>query len=151
MVKFLKCLLVGLCYLIPSSSIAEWEDYKKKTFQSTIDEFLESSEQFFITSGDPQLVLSTYTGEKRSIPEEREKIVRAWLKLIGEPDDTSGIFLTELQFVENGKAYWLPTQKDLIKKLDREINLGEKIWLYVMWVGPSNKDWIFVVNGFAKS
>ncbi|NNE62892.1 MAG: hypothetical protein HKN34_02305, partial [Gammaproteobacteria bacterium] len=121
--------------------------------QDTIDEHIidghidstTSADQAF-KPGQPQLVLTTYTGERRSIPKDREELVRAWLGMIGQPVDVGDLFLTEMKFLEDGKEHWLPIQKPLLTYFEREISPGEKVWLFAVWVGATKSDWVFAVN-----
>ena len=148
-----RIVLASLLLLIPLASVAAWEDYKEKSLQDTIDEYIGSPvsvDQAF-TPGQPQLVLTTYTGEKRSIPKNREKMVRAWLGLIGQPVDVGDLFLTEMKFLEDGKIHWLSTQKPLIAFFEKEISPGEQVWLYAVWVGATESEWVFVVNEFEQA
>ena len=145
-----RIMLAGLILLLPLASIAAWEDYKEKSLQATIDEYIDSSASadLAFTPGLPQLVLATYTGEKRSIPEDRENMVRAWLEMIGQPKETGGLFLTEMKFLEDGKDHWLPIQKPLITFIEKEVSPGENVWLYAVWIGATKSEWVFVVNEF---
>ncbi len=148
-----RIVLASLLLLIPLASIAAWEDYKEKSLQDTIDEYIDlpaSADQAF-TPGQSQLVLTAYTGEKRSIPKDREKMVRAWLGLIGQPVDVGDLFLTEMKFLEDGKEHWLPVQKPLITYFESEMRPGEMVWLYTVWVGATKSEFLFVVNEFKKA
>ena len=145
----LRLLLASLLLHLPLSSVAAWEDYKEKSLQATIDE-ISASAEFAYTPGLPQLVLVTYTGEKRAVPENRMSIVRNWVELIGQPTEVGDLFFTEMKFLEDGKHHWLPTQKPLIAFFEKEISPGEQVWLYAVWVGATESEWVFVVNEFEQ-
>ena len=148
----LKSIFILLLFVISIKSYASWEDYKKKTLQQTISENSEILNQadIYYTPGIPQLVFATYTGKKRVITEDREKVIRGWVKVIGQQPEIADLFLIEIAFEENGKTHWLPVQKPLIAYLEKELTLGEKVSLYAVWVGTTKKEWVFVVNEFKK-
>jgi len=153
MYSIFRLLLASFILLLPLASVAAWEDYKEKSLQATIDEYMDSSASadLAFTPGLPQLVLTTYTGKKRSIPESRKKMVHAWLEMIGQPVEVGDLFLTEMKFLEDGKDHWLPIQKPLITFFEREMSPGEKVWLYAVWIGATKSEWVFVVNEFEKA
>ena len=78
-------------------------------------------------------------------------MVRAWLGVIGQPVDAGDLFLTEMKFLENGKEHWLPVQEPLITYFETEMNPGETVWLYAVWVGATKSEFLFVVNEFKKA
>lgn len=136
----------------PLITSATWDDYTDKSLQSTMDENsgITDDVDIYLTPGLPQRALVTYTGHKRPIPEERKWLVRSWLKSIGKLREYGDLYQTEVMFTENGTTHWLPVQEPLIEHLENELSAGDKVWLYVVWIGTTKTEWVFIVNEFQK-
>ena len=44
----------------------------------------------------------------------------------------------------------MPVQETLISSFETLISPGDQVWLYVVWVGESKSDLIFIVNAFER-
>ena len=134
------------------SIAAGWDDYKEKSLAETISEHREilGVVDFNYTPGLPQLVLAKFTGGIRLTPQDHIEVIRGWVKVIGQKEEVSDLFVQEMKFEENGVAYWLAIQEPLIPYFEKEISKGDDVWLYVGWIGTTKEDWIFIVNEFDK-
>ena len=147
-----RTLFVVLGLMLSFQLPAGWDDYKPKSLEATINENAEimGSADFNYTPGLPQLVTATYIGEKRHISEDRENVLRGWVTFIGQSPEIADLFLTEISFEENGKLHWLPVQKPLIPYFEKELKNRDKVNLYIVWIGTTKSDWVFVVNEFSR-
>lgn len=149
----MKFILPVLFISLSCGALAGWEDYKQKTLRATIAEnrHLLGTAELNYTPGLPQLVLATYQGEKRRIPWDRERVMRSWIKMIGQTPDTGDLFLTEMKFTEDGKTFWLAIQRPLIHPLEKALKPNDKVWLYTIWVGATRTEWVFAINDFRSA
>ena len=153
MQNILLTLVLSFLAVFATETHAGWDDYKQKTLEATIKEHKDilGTSDFNYTPGLPQLVMAKYTGETRNAPQDHETVIRGWVKMIGQKSEVAALFLQQFKFVENGKEYWLAVQKPLIPHLEKELQEGGPVWLYVVWIGTTKTDWVFVVNEFKKA
>ena len=147
-----RILLLFLLAPLSCTSLAAWEDYVNKSLRSTVDDqagFSMSSDLAY-TPGIPQRALVAYTGQKRAISGSHAEVLRGWIQLAGYPSQTVDLFQSEIQFQEEGIAYWMPVQETLISSFETLISPGDQVWLYVVWIGESKSDLIFIVNAFER-
>ena len=64
------------------------------------------------------------------------------------------LFDEEFLFIEDAAEFWLPVQSVLVPHMSYELSEGDKVTLYVVFIGGRNDgagpDWIFLVNEFMK-
>lgn len=103
----------------------------------------------------PSSVQMIYSAEFREVIDPRKIIITIWLGTfasqltVGEREE---LFETEALFTENGKEYWMPVQKPLIKIMKEELEPGDETTLYILWAGATKVedeiDYVFLVNAF---
>ena len=103
----------------------------------------------------PSLVKVTYTGQSRALSAKKREVIATWLKTYGPKNpEYSHLFETELLFTEGKEEYWLPVQAQVIPYFEQELQKGENVNLYLVWVGArrdSGKiEHVFLVNEFEK-
>ncbi|WMS87386.1 hypothetical protein [Pleionea litopenaei] len=132
---------------------AGWEDYKEKTLAATIEEHKEmvGTVDFNYVPRYPMLVFARVTEEARNTPESQLRVIRGWLKSIGQKEEIAELYLQQIKVEEKGEFYWLAVQKPLIPYIDSELKNGDFVWLYVAWVGNYKSDWVFLINEFEKA
>jgi hypothetical protein len=103
----------------------------------------------------PSSVQMIYSGEFREVIDPRYAVIVIWLDTFAPQLTTSEreeLFETEALFTENGKEYWLPVQKPLIKIMKEELEPGDEVTLFLLWVGATKvedeTDYAFLVNAF---
>jgi len=126
----------GLAYGQASSSGAinkkarTVEDYKPGTLKDIVD-------------GDakrhgllPFRVRVTYTASARPISTTSNDALHIWSRCCaGNPDHYKG-YIRELQFVENGAAYWLAVEDRLIAELQKELKIGDGVDVFLIRLSP---------------
>ena len=89
----------------------------------------------------------TYSGEFRDLPEDGRRLIAAWAASFNVPVAPQA-FPQELKVVEAEREYWVPVQEVLVPAMKRELRRGEKIELFVIYIGQVNGRHIFLVNEF---
>ena len=105
----------------------------------------------------PSRVKVKYTGRSRPISPQRKELIWDWLGTIfgrEKRDEYVKMWDTEFLFTENLVEYWLPVQSPLVQALQKELEKGDDVTLYLAWVGARKEsdkvDWVFFVNEFEK-
>ncbi len=134
---------------------AGWDDYEPSTFAAAIDGQksifggeLDEADWNILAARLVYQVDAIYTGERRPIGPAHKRILEGWLVSFPSRPDLIARFGTEVRFIEEGKAYWLPVQEVLIAGLTEDAEIGEKVRLFVGLIGSANDDWVFIVNRF---
>ncbi len=80
----------------------------------------------------PFRVRATYTASVRPISKTSNDALQAWAQCCaGNPDHYKG-YVRELRFVENGAAYWLAVEDDLIADFQKEVKGREAVDLFLI-------------------
>ena len=80
----------------------------------------------------PFRVRATYTDSVRPISKTSNNALHAWAQCCaGNPDHYKG-YVRELRFVENGAAYWLAVEDELIADFQKEVKVGEAVDLFLI-------------------
>lgn len=139
-----------------------WHLYKSGTLREVIEENAKDMQRHedkgsvVLTAGRPYLVKAVYTGTSRPVSASRKEIIELWVKSYGIDPAFLKLFEMEFLFIENSVEHWLPVQTPVSKYFDKELSKGDKLDLYVQFVGgirtkdESDADWVFVVNEFQK-
>jgi hypothetical protein len=90
----------------------------------------------------------SYSGQFRKIDPGSLKLIGMWVKSVGADPKIAEIFTHEVKVADADASYWLPIQKTLIEALKSEAKAGQKVDLYVTWIGSTKVDFIFLVNEF---
>jgi hypothetical protein len=173
----MKCLALSLLALALLTSFISaqgqdpWEKYQPRTLDQIIKNhaakvldnpdiemsFPDGSTAVLTRDSFPSRVKVTYTGRSRSISPKRKELIKDWVTTIfglERRDEFLKLFDTEFLFTESLVEYWLPIQNPLIQHLEKELKKGDKVTLYVSWVGARKEsgkvDWVFFVNEFEK-
>ena len=147
----------------------EWAKYKPRTLKQIVTIFAKASfrdpdyvlrdkgQVVFILSANtfPSLVTVKYTGKSRTLSAKKKEVIAAWLKVYGPKNpEYLHLFDTEILFTEGRAAYWLPVQVQMVPFFEQELQKGENVHLYLVWVGgrkDSGKiERVFLVNEFKK-
>lgn len=157
----LRVLLVGLVLTsLLSGQSFPWNDFKPRTLKDIIQQSVEAAGT---SSGDKLFlwkdILSsrvgvTYGGQSRAIPPERRDFIARWARSVGIDAGYASRYETEILFSEEGKEYWLPTQKAVIPYLEKEVTRGQMVDLYLVRAGGRRArdqwDWVLLVEEFQK-
>jgi hypothetical protein len=102
------------------------EDYKPGTLKQIVVENAKSD------GLSPFRVRVTYTARVRPISTTSNGALHDWAQCCaGNPDHYKG-YVREMQFVENGAAYWLAVANELIADLQKEVKVGEAVDLFLI-------------------
>jgi len=93
-------------------------------------------------------VSPSYSGQFRKIDPGSLKLIGMWVKSVGADPKIAEIFTHEVKVADADASYWLPIQKTLIEPLKSEARAGQRVDLYVTWIGSTKVDFIFLVNEF---
>jgi hypothetical protein len=138
-----------------------WDKYEPRTLSQIIRQHSKAVadekarvQLFFTADVFPSRVRVTYVGEMRKISLTRKNFIAEWAKTRKVPQDLVGLFEEEVLFKEGQTEYWLPVQKQVIPYFKEELKAGEKVDLYLIWIGARREsevsDWVFLVNEFEK-
>jgi len=93
-------------------------------------------------------VSASFSGEFRKMDPKNQKLIGMWVKSVGADPKIADMFSHEARVIEDGASYWLPIQKVLMEPLKAEAKAGQKVDLFVTWIGSTKVDFIFLVNEF---
>lgn len=83
----------------------------------------------------PFRVRVVYTASARPISTTSNDVLHRWAQCCaGNPDHYTRAYLSEMQFVENGSAYWLAVQDRLVADFQAELKVGEALELFLIRV-----------------
>lgn len=147
---------------------AGWDNYKPRTLKEIttvlFQESLKDPDVLITNDKDGSIILShntfpsqvkvLYKESFRKVPDKKKEVIAAWLRVYGKPPEHLNLFELEYLFVENSTEYWLPVQKQVAAFFEKELQKGDKVNLYVAWVGARKEsgsvDQVFLVNEFEK-
>jgi hypothetical protein len=152
-------MLTSLCAF--SQGQDGWGNYQVRTLKQIVDQHSEiaSNEKAklnLLFSADlfPSKVKGIYSGEIRKISATRKEFIAEWAKTRKASPELVNLFEEELLFKEGDAGYWLPVQKQVIPFLREELKAGDRVELYLIWIGTRSEggvtDWFFLVNEFQK-
>lgn len=90
----------------------------------------------------------TYTGQHRAIKASVKDLISKWVKSLGRHPKLLTLFKHEILVREDGTEYWLPIQEQLLPHVARELRKGGSVDLYIMHVGSTKTELVFIVNEF---
>lgn len=140
---------------------AGWEDYQPATLSEIIARHASHMKDPTLPEGapvttlipgsDPFRATVIYTGEMRTIGPERKFFIEMWGKASGvDPVMLAGAFEKEIQVQEDDRRYWLPIQNVLIPHLQKEVKKNGWVTLFVVFIGATGEDRVFLVNEFGE-
>ncbi|MGH9428502.1 MAG: hypothetical protein ACRD2L_19620 [Terriglobia bacterium] len=126
------------------------EDYKPSTLKE-------------IAAGNPKRdellpfrVRVVHTASVRPISKTSNDVLHHWARCCaGNPDHYTKAYTSELQFVENGAAYWLAVQDRLVADFQKELKAGEPVDLFLIRVSAratnGERGSVLMVERFQKA
>lgn len=146
MIGVVKCaILLGALSVTLTTKIAaqqQWETYQPRTLRQIIKEHVSEVADgrgrviFLLTAESfPSKVKAVYTGKSRAISSKRLELISEWAKARKVDKEIVELFKQELLFLEGSEEHWLPAQQSLIPYFRREIQTGESVELFVVWIG----------------
>jgi hypothetical protein len=160
--------VLPLVALLLAASVTAWaqgfnyDAYEPRTLAELIAKYdVKELEERKVADGSssfgasfPSRVRVAYAGEQRKIPDERKQFINDWVKTHRLDPRIGELFESELKFIEDGKEFWLPVQKQVIPYFAEELKKGEPVDLYVVIAGgrkfKGKWDWLILVNEFVK-
>jgi hypothetical protein len=138
-----------------------WGNYQGRTLKQIVDQHSkiasdEKAKLNLLFSADlfPSRVKGIYSGEIRKISATRKEFIAEWVKTRKGSPELVNLFEEEFLFKEGDAEYWLPVQKQVIPFIREELKAGDRVELYLIWIGarsePGITDWFFLVNEFQK-
>ncbi len=67
-------------------------------------------------------------------------------ELYPSPLPVEELFDQDILVEEGSREYWVPVQKVLVPALEREIEPGDQVEVFAVFIGGRVPDWIFLVN-----
>lgn len=166
--KFVGCALLVMLVTSQAFAQAGWDNYKHRTLKEITTVLFEASSKdpdvvitkdkvfSIILSRDtfPSQVKVLYQESSRKVSDKKKEVIAAWLRVYGKPEEHLQLFEMEYLFVEDSVEYWLPVQKQVASFFEKELRKGDKVNLYVAWLGARKEsgsvDQVFIVNEFDK-
>lgn len=104
----------------------------------------------------PLRVSATYTGMTRPLPQVKKDFLRAWANhYAGSVDHYTAHYKTEMEFIENGAAYWLTVTTKALEQLQAQMKKGQALDLYLIRISETKdskpSDWLLLVEKFKES
>lgn len=136
------------------SDQAPWNEYQPSTLAAIVEEhraFLEDGRKgdYALEPGtDRHRVTVRYLGRPRSIPGSRRAFLGAWARSVRPSRPVQELFDEEILVKEGSREYWVPVQRVLMPALEKELDPGDQVELFVVFIGGRVPDWIFLVNEF---
>jgi hypothetical protein len=102
----------------------------------------------------PAQVQVQYTGQFRPIPEKRATLISYWIKATDpeQAEEVVAMFDTEALFIADTIEYWFPVQRQLIPYLEAELQEGDNVTVFLLWIGAlvdqGEFDRVFLMNEF---
>jgi hypothetical protein len=98
----------------------------------------------------------SFKGTSRTLPDRRKTLLERWAQLYaGAPQHYTVHYQSEMLFTEDGIDYWLAMRKDLMKKLEAELERGDSVDLFLIRLGSADgsrgKEPLLLVESFQKS
>jgi len=127
------------------------------TFRSDVIDTLRPGQRHVVVSASTRAIRAvvTYLGDSRALlPMDSTFLDDYLFRLHRIASDSAfrALFHRELRFVEGNDTLWLPVQDGLISGLQQEARLGDRVTLFVRWLGLHQEgrevSWVFVVNEF---
>jgi hypothetical protein len=152
-----------LCFVLTGLLCAQtfpWKDFKPRTLKEIIQQNIEavrastSTRVFLAKDILPSRVGVTYVGLSRPISAEKQDFIAQWSRSYTADSNYTTLYETELLFVQDGKEYWLPVQKQVSPYLEKELSKGQSVDLYLIRAGGRRAgdqwDWVLLVEEFQK-
>lgn len=136
------------------SDQAPWNEYEPSTLAAIVEEhrgFLgvgKEGNHVLDPGTDRYRVTVRYLGARRTIPASRRAFLGVWAKSIQHSPPVEELFDEDMLVEEASREYWVPVQKVLAPALQQELEPGDKVELFVVFIGGPVPDWIFLVNEF---
>ncbi|MCM3905269.1 MAG: hypothetical protein ND866_26535 [Pyrinomonadaceae bacterium] len=103
------------------------EDYKASTLKEIVKE--DPKREGLL----PFRVTVIFENSARPISKTSNEALHRWAQCCaGNPDHYTKSYLREMQFVEDGTAYWLPVQDSLVADFLKELKAGEVVDLFLI-------------------
>jgi hypothetical protein len=125
------------------------EDYKPGTLKEIVVEGAKRNGLL------PFRVRVTYTASARPISTTSNDALQDWARCCaGNPDHYKG-YIRELRFVENGAAYWLAVEDELVADFQKELKIGDVVDLFLIRLSPTEtirkRGSVLLVERFQKA
>lgn len=130
-----------------------WENYAPGTIAQIVsvhEDARDGNALLINTTDEKYRVTVTYVGDKRPIQQPTRRLITEWVKAVGLDNALISWFKHEIHVLEGTKAYWLPVQEVLLPDLAKELSSGDAVELYIMWIGYTGTDWVFLINEFQQ-
>lgn len=136
--------------------------YEPRTLSELVDAHSSSKQ----VEGSTNLIISAepfysairleYAGQSRKISQARMGLFKLWIESLkikaNQNKDPMSLIDKEFLFTECGKDYWIPVQTPAANDFPRTLKKGDRLTLYLMFVGGiGDKDkWdiVFFTNSF---
>jgi hypothetical protein len=154
----MKIFLIGLLWsTLTGTAWAGWSDYDPATLSDITEKHASHFSNRKVprdtvainlhAGGDPFRSTVLFLGKVRNIKPERRSMIEMWGKSSGV-DTAAGNFKKEIKVRENRRTYWLPVQEILVSYLKRDVKKNGEVMLFMVFIGTTGKNPIFLVNEF---
>ena len=103
----------------------------------------------------PTLAVAEYQDSTRPTSPAHLQVLTVWAKTQQRRLDVGALFPFEVLFREDTLSLWVPVQAVLIPALKQELQRGDRVAVYVGYIGAQADDstaidWVFIINEFQK-
>ncbi len=148
---FCVAVMVASCFM-PGIARAEFNFNRYRPYslaQAVADHTHGEEADWVIAAGSFKYrVRVRYTGQQRDIRVSVKQLIANWVKSLDLNPKLLDLFEQEILVHEAGSQYWLPIQEKLLPHVAREIRTGDLVDLYIMRVGSTKTESVFIVNEF---
>lgn len=88
-----------------------------------------------------------YQGAVRKSPPARHALMAEWAKGIGDPG-AEAKYKEEVSIADGGRVRWLAVPEGLLSFLRMDVQPGDRLLLYVVFVGCAGKEPLFAIDEF---
>jgi hypothetical protein len=140
---------------------SSWERYKPGTLAAIMaqhDSVIRASwsgknpSEHFSGYDFPTIASIIYGESARPVDPDRLGIIRSWVKTFRRDSTITREFHREYLFQEGKQLLWLPVQDTVASFFAKELLPGQRVKLYVMWLGAYyaglDVKWTFLANEF---
>lgn len=153
---------ITISALLCATALAQgfpWEIFKPRTLKEVISittKALRPDDSMFLAQNQLESKVEVvFTGKSRPIDKKRKTFIEVWFGMLrADQKEYAELYELEYLYKEGEAEYWLPTSTPITKYLDKELQPGDKMDLYLISTGAYRSegviDCVLLVEEFQK-
>jgi hypothetical protein len=136
--------------MLTQEQTANWNDYRPSSLKDAwlAGVVLKGADYTIEAENVKFAVVGTFAGGHRDVGTARHDLLRRWAKALDHPVQVEEMFAHEIEVRAGRESYWLPLQSPLVEPFAREVRAGDPVRLFIMYIGATGEDRLFIVNEF---